>query len=239
MDNPKDISLNISDLKLFNADNYLVFIYKKTQALINAIYLVTNLFPEAEPLKWAIRGKAVSLLEDILSLPTKTFSERKNVLARFTAKVLEIISLCEISSASALMSAMNFRILQKEFENLIDLIEKHEEPYQGGSNFVLDEALFKIPEQLAVSDKKPQSSVVKGQLAKSVYKGHSTIKDKSERQYNILNILKDKKELNIKEIGQLLTDCSEKTLQRELQRMVSIGLLRKMGERRWSRYSVI
>src|SRR5436190_9252653 len=113
--------MDLSDLKLFNADNYLVFIYKKTQALINALYMVSNLFPEAEPLKWSIRAKAVSLLEDILSLPTKTFSERKNVLARFTAKVLEIISLCEISSASTLMSSMNFKILKREFENLINM----------------------------------------------------------------------------------------------------------------------
>src|SRR5437868_14717098 len=108
MEHQKD-TLNIADLRLFKNDSYLVVIYKKTQGLINAIYLVTNLFPDVEPLKWSLRSKVVSLLEDILSLPIKTFSERKSVLTRFSAKVLEIVSLSEISSGSALMSAMNFK----------------------------------------------------------------------------------------------------------------------------------
>ena len=235
------MALNIGDLRLFNSDSYLVFIYKKTQSLINALYMVTNLFPEAEPLKWTIRSKAVTLLEDILSLPAKAFSERKNVLTRFAGKVLEIVSLCEVSSGSALMSGMNFRILNREFENLISLIEKHEEPYQMGSGFVLDEQLFKIPNPptFSTSSIKKTMPSVKGQ---SILKDNLSVKVeiKDNRQEAILSFLKDKgNEQSIKDIGEALKDCSEKTLQRELQRMVTEGRLKKTGERRWSRYSLL
>ncbi len=247
MDAQKD-NLNIASLSLFKSDNYLVFIYKKTQSLINAIYMVTNLFPEAEPLKWGIRAKAVTLLEDILSLPIKAFSERKNILRGFTAKVLEIVSLSEVSSNSALMSSMNFKILNREFENLINMIEKHEEPYLMDSNFILDEKLFKISNDPRLSDNlnKRTNLDTKGQsleLARDKGQGHlkdmSQVKSRDNRQEAILSLLRDKSDLNIKDISSVFKDCSEKTLQRELQRMVVEGRLKKAGERRWSRYSLI
>ena len=42
----------------------------------------------------------------------------------------------------------------------------------------------------------------------------------------------------IKDVSPLISGCSEKTIQRELLAMVYAGILRKMGEKRWSRYSL-
>jgi len=61
---------------------------------------------------------------------------------------------------------------------------------------------------------------------------------KDKRSEIISQILKDKKELTIKDISLKITDCSEKTIQRELVSMLQKGLLKKTGERRWSRYSL-
>ncbi len=61
---------------------------------------------------------------------------------------------------------------------------------------------------------------------------------KNKRRQVILQVLKDKKELTIKDISLKITDCSEKTIQRELVSMLRGGILKKTGERRWSRYSL-
>lgn len=58
------------------------------------------------------------------------------------------------------------------------------------------------------------------------------------RQAIILDILKDKDSLVIKDISQKITDCSEKTVQRELNYLVEIGLISRSGARRWTRYSI-
>jgi hypothetical protein len=42
----------------------------------------------------------------------------------------------------------------------------------------------------------------------------------------------------IKDVSPLVTGCSEKTIQRELSAMVRSGILKKVGEKRWSRYSL-
>ena len=61
---------------------------------------------------------------------------------------------------------------------------------------------------------------------------------KNSRQSVIIGLLKRKKEIMIKDVSPLISGCSEKTIQRELSAMVAAGILRKIGDKRWSRYSL-
>ncbi|MEK7062719.1 MAG: DeoR family transcriptional regulator, partial [Patescibacteria group bacterium] len=58
-------------------------------------------------------------------------------------------------------------------------------------------------------------------------------------QKTIIEIIKTKGKVNIKDISKLIKGCSEKTIQRKLISLVKNGILKKEGERRWSRYSLI
>lgn len=65
--------------------------------------------------------------------------------------------------------------------------------------------------------------------------------EKSSRSETVLRLIKDKgdrAELSIKDIVGHISDCGEKTIQRELTALVEKGVLKKTGERRWSRYSL-
>jgi DNA-binding transcriptional ArsR family regulator len=61
---------------------------------------------------------------------------------------------------------------------------------------------------------------------------------KKNRRAQILSILQEKDEVTVKDIAAVITDCSEKTLQRELVALTQQGVLKKYGERRWSRYTL-
>lgn len=61
---------------------------------------------------------------------------------------------------------------------------------------------------------------------------------KNARQSVIINLLKRKKEIMIKDVSPLINNCSDKTIQRELLAMVKAGILKKEGEKRWSKYSL-
>ena len=61
---------------------------------------------------------------------------------------------------------------------------------------------------------------------------------KNSRQSTIIALLKRKKEIMIKDVSPLISGCSEKTIQRELLAMVAAGILKKIGEKRWSRYTL-
>ena len=63
----------------------------------------------------------------------------------------------------------------------------------------------------------------------------SNIKDRREA---ILSVIRNKGRASIKDISTLIRDVSEKTIQRELLALISLGMVLKQGERRWSTYSL-
>lgn len=60
----------------------------------------------------------------------------------------------------------------------------------------------------------------------------------TDRQQIIIKELRNKGQLTVKDLADKIKGCSEKTIQRELLALVGSGVLKKEGERRWSRYSL-
>jgi hypothetical protein len=94
------------------------------------------------------------------------------------------------------------------------------------------------------------SFINKKNLAESISRKRTTQNsntiNKEERTKRIISIIKDKKDLpnnrdgvSIKDISFSFTDCSEKTIQRELNALVEKGELKKTGAKRWSRYAIV
>ncbi|MHB1118342.1 MAG: DeoR family transcriptional regulator [Minisyncoccota bacterium] len=79
----------------------------------------------------------------------------------------------------------------------------------------------------------------KGQLIDSADSATTTMSITQEaRRTRILKLIKDNREVTIKDIATYFPELSEKTIQRELVSLVEKGVLKKSGERRWSRYSI-
>ncbi len=91
----------------------------------------------------------------------------------------------------------------------------------------------------------------KKDLVEKVLKTSTETKDnvllikKEEREIKLLEAIKDisqkfkKTDVSIKDISFLFKDFSEKTIQRDLNNLVISGKLKKEGNKRWSRYSII
>lgn len=103
--------------------------------------------------------------------------------------------------------------------------------------------------QMSFNVSKGQSNVVKPPLVADKIK--SAIKrfpvsnnrrdldenlSKDSRRGKILKLIKDSDEVTIKDISLHFPELSEKTIQRELVALIEGGILKKEGERRWSRY---
>lgn len=61
---------------------------------------------------------------------------------------------------------------------------------------------------------------------------------KDARRARIIKLIKDNREVAIKDIANHFPELSEKTIQRELVSLTESGVLKKFGERRWSRYAL-
>lgn len=245
------VQKNPDFISFFEKDADFILAYKKTEKLASAIYIVTNHFSENEPIKWTIRKKATGLLSFMLDYKDITESIRVNFIYEVKAKVLELVSLLEVSSKAGLVSGMNFSVLKQEFLNLIDILNisksATENPLQGVILKAFSDASGDESSNLKDYNKTYNARVglsTRQDLSFRNQKDISCISEqnslkRSNRQEIILGLLRKKKEITIKDAALVIKDCSDKTIQRELNSFISKGILKRVGVRRWSKYSLI
>lgn len=243
MNDHKITTKNLGDIgykTLFSDDAYLMHVHKKSHGISRAIYLITDFFDDKEPIKIKMRNMACDLIENVLSLSTELSPKRKSLLDNIIKTSLALISFSEIAMFSGIESQMNHSVLCAEIQNLVSVIEEREMPSRLGRHFVLDEAFF-VKENRQEIVTPPQSNVKKTvpQNKPSTEVNDTSDKRKGERRNAIISIIRAKGNASIKDVAEGVIGCSEKTVQRELLDMVAGGLLKKEGERRWSRYSLI
>ena len=284
-DDPK----NLVVVSLFEKDNFFLFIYKKTERIVSALYLTSSLFSDSEPIKWQLREVGVAVIARVLSLTDSPLSKPETV-SKIKSDLLRLLSLLDIASNAGFISEMNFSILKKELESIVEtlLLKVSPNDMSGAISGKLNKEFFALPRQLFFSAPNPQdfsrlsdstNEPNAEQLQGSLYswadvsrledaykrqnKGHgndiqsftqSPLVRKAghnnkgqnlgsdavpnSRELTIIKMLKDKSNLTIRDFFLVIKGCSEKTIQRELLRLVRIGVLKKSGERRWSRYSL-
>ncbi len=265
--NKKDITLNSAGLSLFNGDNYFYHVFKKTQKILSATYLISDFISDTDPIKHSIRDAGLALYKSAAEMSISSSPNRKNLLDKFFSHGLSLISFCQVASQAGLMSLMNSEIMSSEIRMLMNTVEDREVPHKLGRSFVINKDILQTdnlpqnsistaPQSLSpYSSNRSESSVVSYKKTSSVSNTNSSQKQQIPSQYDlgttasvtekdisrrqkIVDLIKMKGEVSIKDISDNFFDCSEKTIQRELITLVEEGVLAKVGERRWSRYSI-
>jgi hypothetical protein len=252
-----DLDKTMGGIMVFSQNNHFAYIYKKTEKLVTAVYMITNFIKDNEPLKWRIREKCLELLSLNVSLNTVSLSDRKDLLKKYQAGSVEIVSLSSIGHLAGLISEMNFEVLRREFNNLATTIEKDENKKASEETVSLHPHFFDTPVAPAMSvaqapqpvassmivsrENAPAASVARVTPNPVLYKkpepSVKKAESKNERQEAILKLLSHREKLSVKDFTDTIKGVSDKTIQRELLLMVSTGVLKKEGERRWSTYS--
>ena len=218
--------------EVLNHKKVFILLIKKAEKLTAAIYLITSTLSDSEPMKWTLRKKSSEILSFILDYKTHV-SRRVDFVHETNRKVLELVSFLEVMVIGELISKMNFSIINQEFLNLSDMLnnlpieeEKAEKIFPSG--------LFNLPKNDQLNSIKIDQTIKDKEFIKD-----KTSVNRLNRHNAILELLRKKGELTIKDIAQVVKNCSEKTLQRELTSFMKDGMVKRIGEKRWSRYLLV
>jgi len=256
--NPKDNNqtpafndpLNWKSLGFFSGEDYLIYIFKKTEKITSALYLVSGLLKDEEPMKWELRDKGMDLLSSSFTASSSLPGDKNSVIQSLFTAALETISLLNVCHISNLISEMNHQILVREIDGVVSLLKERLTASAESAGYVLSEQFFKTPSLFSSGFGNENGSRLtdvdlrnKGHNLntsnKAISNGQVAVQQKkSQRQEHIINVLKGQSNLTIKDFSKVIKDCSEKTIQRELIELVDKGVIKKEGERRWSRYSL-
>jgi len=203
------------------------FLLEKVERVVTAIYLVTSLMIDNEPLKWKIRDVSLETLSQA----------HLGATSRVIDNVESLKDLVSLANRSALISPMNSEMLQKGLQYLANMVSGRA---IFDEKFLISGNEESVPDS-QIKDRKVQEEI---NVDKYIPKGQvsdfkKTFNRKDKRRDRILEALRRKRESSIKDIARAVKGCSEKTIQRELNVLIAEGKVNKKGERRWSVYSAI
>lgn len=232
----------------------------KAEKIVSALYMVVSYIDQSDPIVPSLKHAGLSLLESLHELKPDVYRTRT-----FKQTYQALTSLIRIAKVSEIMSSMNADILlrnlalleqerteeetkafvlpQDFFETAIDRvrIEKQAE------SPILQERISNTPtlpekrehERISSTPLEPVKREFLAPHTREISTGKKLdLALKLSRRNTLLKLTKDKGSVSIKECMSVIHDCSEKTIQRELTALVDQKILKKTGDKRWSRYSL-
>lgn len=212
-----------------------------------ALYRVTELFDDAEPLKWSLRRQASDLI-DIVSVSVdekESFHRRSQNIDGACRKIAGLREKLLLTQASGFISRINFEVLEREYTRVSDELLNLKQPMLDKNDYVSD-----------ISN----GHIIKDNIE---YKGHSElmvgesrVKDREEVRKSLpdkqIKVTKNNRIGAIEafldgrgwlRVGDLSgayeNPVSIKTIQRDLHALVKKGVVKVIGNKRWRKYAKV
>jgi DNA-binding transcriptional ArsR family regulator len=239
---------NIQIKRLSSDTEYFTNVFKKTEKIVSVIFYILsqiNSTKDNESHVAIIKERALKTHEVSLQTLQLRTHEARTELHSFQYALVGLESTLRIAEAAGVIPQNITHLL---FEQLLGVERYLSNNYLKDQGISLDNSGI-LPDSkqtnkgARLSAPKPQGSVVRrrtvniphGDISSDAYMVYSQLTDRADR---IKTVLEAKPQATIKDIAEIITDVSEKTIQRELNSLIEKGQVFREGERRWSRYSV-
>lgn len=245
-----------NEYKDFIKDKHVSFIIKKTERITYGVYMLSRFVPIEDALCPDLKKTAHILLESSSRLVSSTAITQDSI-DQVQRLLHYLSSLLSLGFISGYFSSSNVEIMKNE----INYLHKHMEELStapasevGQLNFRSD--LFVVSSPVKPSKPKQDLSFIKKEFKKrnedvsfkpqfnqpinqSAKMDKPVVVKKDDREERIINVIRDKGVVSIKDISSVVFDVGEKTIQRTLQLLIDKGQIKKEGERRWAKYQLV
>lgn len=222
-------------------------ILNRSSRVLEALFLVSNAIPVNERIRVEIRDRAMSLFSRTIVAVRQPSVES---LAFVLDDVVTVLALTQAASTSGYLSAQTLEVVHGGVKNFYTRISRCVDTPTAG-NILKDITMG----HENVSYAQQRTEIIQRQNVDESLKniGHSNNgqiaskglpplirldKKNSSRTEAILDLVRSKHRVTVKDIHSVVKGFSQKTLQRELLALVTANVLKKEGERRWSVYSL-
>ena len=183
----------------------------------------TEMMNHNEPIRLFIRQETVNLLSRVFSISGQESIRDGGDNLPIKDSIGQIKAGIAVLADISVFSRTTLKVLEDDFSALSAELEKLS------------------PEPISLQDSRT-SSVLRAILPMGPYVSRSvnasSVNGNKSRREKIVELLRVNGPSSVSDLARTVEGCSDKTIQRELVSMVSLGLLKKTGDRRWSRYSL-
>ena len=212
----------------------------KITRITEALYRVTDLMPDQEPLKWSLRERAVFLMNFFLGNGTdRIFKDGLAKRERAFSALNELLGMLDVASSNTFISRINFEVLSREYTAISECLKVLKEPEP---HLLREEEKHSYtPEERQQEPKPPSEPRTENSTFDGVANGDaSTFPESGSRKKKILQHLESNGWVSMGKLVEIFEDrFSEKTIQRDLADLAEEGLIKREGDKRWRRYTIL
>jgi hypothetical protein len=237
-DTTKDTFPNLQKLSL-NTD-YYNNVFKKTERIVSVIfYILAHIedSPRSQVHINLLTSRSLSLYERVLESLTWSEPGLSERLSDLQVALVGYAGALRIATAAAVLTPDLESVVQDELDTVTRYIRNHFlEAGKVGLSAAPGPARPTRPARPPAPRATTRVVIPAGDISSDAHLVYSQLTDRSAR---IKTVLEAKPEATIKDIAEIITDVSEKTIQRELNSLIEKGQVVRQGERRWSKYSIV
>jgi hypothetical protein len=230
MDTRDILKATESAKRLIQDESYYKYIFKKTERIVSVVFYILNSVESnsktqshIEDIQHAARSVHDAILQ---SLESRMFAA-EDIVRGVAHALISLESKLTVAQVAGVISPQVLTVFKSE----IDAVLRGMNKYTGDES---DSFTFaKAPAH--DTPNVPRSTRTQNQVAAQETRSVPSLGDRRER---IKTILEAKGEASIKDISDIVSDVSEKTIQRELNAMIEDSIVKRHGERRWSKYAL-
>jgi hypothetical protein len=220
-------------------DDYYSNVFKKTERIAAVVFYVLSYSELNEKTKihyHNLSDKNLLLHEAVIASLDYFEYEVSDKIHRLQQALVVLGSTLTLATSARLVSADIQATVEPEIELVLRYIRNHytsdTNSQPTGSNLGLSRVR---PSTLVTRPRRRRPQIPVGDFSSDAILVYSDLSDRTAR---IRTVLEAKPAATIKDISEIITDVSTKTIQRDLNSLIESGQVIRQGERRWSRYSV-
>ncbi len=225
---------------LANDAEYFKYIFKKTEKIVCAVFFIlrTDIPKDTKDSVIVRVEESAHVLMDTAYQCLKTpYAFRDSHVNDHAFALIELESRLRMLNAAQYLRTDLLEVFIHEIDSVMRMLRRYRQTEEVNPLLKEEAAgsplgvLGAVRREREVRQRKEERPVG----APTVAVGLSQNTGRRER---IIAVIRDKGEATIKDVSEHITDCSEKTIQRELIDLIKDGLVVRNGERRWSKYSL-
>jgi len=189
-------------------------------SLVLAVYKVTELFPPNETLRVRLREQGLN----VLSRAEHAYLGDVDYFNKFIASIRTLINYCEVAQRQNWVDERNFIILKKSLHQFLNEMPQYT-LFAKNSNRRGDRPKSSLAEANFSPSSEQKSAVKKQSL--------------SRRQKQILQHLQENNTVEIAQLADIVPQVSKRTIRRDLNTLISHGLIQKTGKTNGTIYELV
>ncbi len=221
--------------KLSSDNDFYTNVFKKTEQIVSAVFYVMSYIETNVHSKVHIESLTIKATEAheaaLESLEFVTF-EAKDRLFTLQRSLVALQSYLLVAAAARVWGTEVNSTILHEIDNVLRYIKNH---YTKETSQTLPVPKFSADRTTLRRPRRERISIPKNDLSSDAILVYSALSDRTTR---IKTVLEAKPEATIKDLTDIITDVSSKTIQRDLNSLIESGEVIRQGERRWSKYSI-